>query len=133
MTPLLRIARPVSDLRRSVDLYCRGLGLCVVGSFENHAGFDGVMLGFKDAGYHFEFTYCRAHPVAPVPTAEDLVVLYLPDSARWKILCASMSAAGFQAVASFNPYWDSRGRTFEDHDGYRTVLQQEEWRDADAF
>jgi hypothetical protein len=59
-------------------MYCRGLGLCVIDSFENHGGFDGVMLGLAGASYHFEFTYCRALPVAPAPTPEDLVVLYIP-------------------------------------------------------
>ncbi len=30
-------------------------------------------------------------------------------------------------VASFNPYWDACGQTFEDPDGYRIVLQNAEW------
>jgi hypothetical protein len=34
-----------------------------------------------------------------------------------------MTAAGYAPVASFNPYWDRSGRTFEDPDGYRVVLQ----------
>jgi hypothetical protein len=34
-----------------------------------------------------------------------------------------MMAAGYWPVASFNPYWDRSGRTFEDSDGYRVVLQ----------
>jgi len=38
-----------------------------------------------------------------------------------------MLAAGFRQVASFNPYWDRCGRTFEDFDGYRVVLQNAEW------
>ena len=38
-----------------------------------------------------------------------------------------MSAAGFAAVSSFNPYWDVRGRTYQDPDGYRVVLQGEAW------
>lgn len=123
----LRIARPVSDLARSTDMYCRGLGLRVVGSFENHDGFDGVMLGNAASGYHFEFTHCHAHPVTPAPTPEDLVVLYIPTEAEWHTRCASMLAAGFKQVASFNPYWNIRGRTYKDPDGYRVVLQQAEW------
>jgi hypothetical protein len=130
MSPHLRLARPVSDLSRSTELYCRGLGLCVLGSFENHQGFDGVMLGVEGSDYHFEFTYCRAHPVAPTPSAEDLVVLYCPVASEWQSACASMLAAGFKPIAPFNPYWELQGRTFEDHDGYRTVLQQAEWRNA---
>jgi hypothetical protein len=38
-----------------------------------------------------------------------------------------MQAAGYQATASFNPYWDRVGRTFEDPDGYRVVLQNAAW------
>ena len=132
MPPHLRIARPVSDLSRSRSMYCHGLGLRVVDSFENHEGFDGVMLGLPGASYHFEFTHCRAHPVAPAPTAEDLVVLYLPKPAEWQSACATMLAAGFRQVASFNPYWDLRGRTFEDPDGYRVVLQNAEWSNVAA-
>lgn len=120
----LRIARPVSDLARSRDLYCSGLGLRVVGGFEDHDGFDGVMVGEPGATYHFEFTRCRHHPVTPTPTVEDLAVLYLSSEAEWREACERMSAAGFRQVASFNPYWEKSGRTFEDHDGYRIVLQQ---------
>ena len=127
MATHLRIARPVSDLARSLAMYCRGLGYVVLGSFEDHQGFDGVMVGAPGGAYHFEFTRCRAHPVAPTPTAEDLVVLYLPDADDWEAACGRMLAAGFRAVASFNPYWDRRGRTFEDDDGYRMVLQKAEW------
>ena len=108
-------------------MYCRGLGLRVVGSFENHEGFDGVMLGVEGSSYHFEFTHCRTHPVAPAPTPEDLVVLFIPAEVEWKARCASMLAAGFKQVTSFNPYWDIHGRTYEDLDGYRVVLQHAEW------
>jgi hypothetical protein len=107
-------------------MYCRGLGLRVVGSFEDHDGFDGAMLGVAGASYHFEFTYCRTHPVVPAPTPEDLVVFYIPVLAEWQTACACMSAAGFKQVASFNPYWEQQGRTYEDPDGYRIVLQQAE-------
>jgi hypothetical protein len=108
-------------------MYCQGLGLRVLGSFEDHEGFDGVMLGGAGMSYHFEFTCCRSHPVAPAPTHEDLIVFYLPDPIEWQGICESMLAAGFEQVASFNPYWDRQGRTFEDPDGYRIVLQNADW------
>lgn len=79
MHPQLSIARPVSDLDRSVAIYCRGLELRELGRFENHAGFDGVMRGNPAVGYHFEFTYRRIHPIEPAPTPEDLVVFCLPE------------------------------------------------------
>ena len=108
-------------------MYCHGLGLRVVGSFEDHEGFDGVMLGLPDSGYHFEFTHCRTHPVKPAPTPEDLVVFYVPRQTEWRAMCDRAVAAGFKPVASFNRYWEARGRTFEDADGYRVVLQCDEW------
>lgn len=124
----LRIARPVRDLARSARMYERGLNLHRVGHFRDHAGFDGVMLGAEGADYHFEFTSCRTHPVAPTPTAEDLCVFYLPDRDHWAVQCAAMLDAGFIEVKSLNPYWDTHGRTFQDPDGYRVVLQCASWR-----
>lgn len=127
-TPLqLRIARPVRDLARSVAMYRQGLGLELLGHFEDHAGFDGVMLGRPGLHYHFEFTSCRAHPVTPSPTAEDLAVFYYPDAEEWAKACDAMRAAGFEEVAPFNPYWAERGRSFRDPDGYRVVLEQDRW------
>ena len=128
----LRVARPVSDLARSQAMYCAGLDLQVIGGFQDHEGFDGVMLGREGMDYHFEFTHCNAHPVPPTPTAEDLAVFYVPDKVQWQAACASMIAAGFGEVAPLNPYWAIRGRTFEDPDGYRVVLQNDGWSNEPA-
>ena len=35
--------------------------------------------------------------------------------------------AGFIKVASYNPYWDQNGSTFEDCDGYRVVITLDQW------
>lgn len=131
MTHHLRVARPVSDPGRTEAMYRRGLGLRVIGRFEDHRGFDGVMLGVPGSSYHFEFTRARAQAVDPAPTVEDLIVLYIPDEREWRALCADMLAAGFRVVESFNPYWGLRGRTYEDGDGYRVVLQNAAWPDGD--
>ena len=125
--PHLRIARPVRDLGKSAELYRRGLELRVLGRFEDHEGFDGVMLGHAHGAWHLELTSCRAHPVAPSPTPEDLLVFYIPDPAEWDAARARMLAAGFKPVRAFNPYWEVSGCTLEDPDGYRIVLQREEW------
>jgi catechol 2,3-dioxygenase-like lactoylglutathione lyase family enzyme len=123
----LRIARPVSDLERSVEMYCAGLGFAVLGGFREHRGFDGTMVGEPGAGLHFEFVVCHTHPVTPSPTPEDLVVLYVQESSKWAERCSATVAAGFKEVEPFNPYWSEKGRTFEDPDGYRVVLQNAAW------
>lgn len=123
----LRIARPVRSLERSTVMYRDGLQLEELGRFADHGGFDGVMLGRPGLPYHFELTHCRFHPVPPAPTPEDLMVFYLPVLAAWEEACTSMLRAGFAAVPPFNPYWRQRGRTFEDLDRYRIVLQNDSW------
>jgi catechol 2,3-dioxygenase-like lactoylglutathione lyase family enzyme len=128
----LRIARPVSNLERTVEMYCSGLCLDELGRFLDHEGFDGVMLGERGGGHHLEFTRCRTHPVSPAPTPEDLLVFYLPDAEEWNQACRRMLESGFTEVAPYNPYWASRGRTFEDPDRYRVVLQQTAWSNVPA-
>ena len=123
----LRIARPVSNLDLSCEMYCRGIGLQKLGSFTDHAGFSGYMLGRPELDWHLEFTQCHHHPVSPSPSDEDLLVLYVPDTTLWNITCSNMDEAGFVRVDSFNPYWDVDGVTFRDHDGYRTVIQNRRW------
>lgn len=114
----------MSDLARSTEMYRRGLGLQLLDSFRDHAGFDGAMLGHAGAHYHLEFTQCRVHPVQPTPTMDDLLVLYIPVKSEWQASCKNMLIAGFKQVTSFNPYWEIRGRTYQDPDGYRIVLEQ---------
>ena len=108
-------------------MYKRGLGLAELGTFRDHGGFDGVMLGNPGSDFHLEFTFCRHHQVLPAPTQEDLLVFYTPDPEAWAHSCSAMLSAGFLEVQPFNPYWSERGRTFEDADGYRVVIQRAAW------
>jgi hypothetical protein len=78
MSSHVRIARPVQDLVRAVEMYVHGLGLRQLASFVNHAGFDGVMLAQAGTDFHFEFTYCHTHPIQPASTPEDLLVSLRP-------------------------------------------------------
>jgi catechol 2,3-dioxygenase-like lactoylglutathione lyase family enzyme len=123
----LRIARPTDDLAAVVRFYRDGLGFEVLYEFHDHDGFDGVMLGHKGAAYHLEFTRKAGHRAGRAPTEDNLLVFYLPDEAAWLAACARLEGAGYRAVPAFNPYWDVRGRTFADPDGYRVVLQNAAW------
>jgi len=128
--PILRVARPTDDIEALLPFYCEGLGFQVLASFEDHHGFDGVMLGQPGAPYHLELTHHRGHQVGRAPTRDNLLVLYLPDRGEWTRAVARMQHAGFAPVPSYNPYWDVAGRTFEDPDGYRVVLQCAAWPEA---
>ncbi len=111
-------------------MYAEGLGFSILGHFEDHDGFDGVILGHPGQPYHLEFTRQRGQQVGNAPTKEHLLVFYLPDEREWRAACKRMEKAGFQQVASHNPYWDRSGRTFEDLDRYRVVLQNAGWPPA---
>ncbi|WP_295484833.1 VOC family protein [uncultured Pseudomonas sp.] len=123
----LRIARPVSDLQRAVAMYRDGLGLEVLGGFEDHAGFDGVMLGDPARHWHLEFTHCRRQKVEPRHTVEDLLVIYVDGLEAFEAFCLRLSGSGFERVAPFNPYWRENGATFADGDGYRVVVSRVAW------
>ena len=127
MMPILRVARPSDDLDALLRFYEQGLGLSVLYRFEDHDGFDGLMLGRPGAPYHLEFTAKRGHQAGRAPTQDNLLVFYLPDVAEWTQAVQRMRNAGFDPVPAFNPYWDRTGATFEDPDGYRVVLQNAAW------
>lgn len=123
----LRIARPTDDLAAAAAFYRDSLGFDVIGNFEDHAGFDGVMLGHRGMGYHLELTHQRGHQVGRAPDAEHLLVFYLPDREAWASAVDRLRSQGHEPVPSNNPYWDRHGKTFEDPDGYRVVLQNAAW------
>lgn len=107
--------------------YRDGLGLEVIASFETHDGFDGVMLGKPGIACHLEFTRKSGHPAGRAPTQDNLLVFYIPDLEEWQAGVGRLRRAGYDPVPSFNPYWDRSGRTFEDPDGDRIVLQNTAW------
>ena len=128
---VLRIARPTDHLEEVIRFYTEGIGLSILGSFEDHEGFDGVMLGLPGAAYHLEFTRKHGHSAGRAPTRDNLLVFYISDRQEWLNATERMAAAGYKTVASFNPYWDRLGQTYEDPDGYRVVIQNQSWsRDA---
>ena len=123
----LRLARPTNQLARIVEMYCKGLALEILDRFENHDGFDGVMVGNIGSPYHFEFTEESGVRAPRCPSKEILIVLYAPKVEDWKNTFQRMKDAGFVIVQSHNPYWDRNGQTFEDLDGYRVVLSNQDW------
>ena len=123
----LRVARPTVRIEALLRFYRDGLGLVVIGSFQDHEGFDGLMLGMPGSSYHLEFTCKRGHDPGRAPTQDNLLVFYLSQNTEWQAAVDRMVAHGFAPTASFNPYWDISGRTFDDPDGYRVVLQNGSW------
>lgn len=125
--PKLRIVRPTDNIDALMPFYRDGLGLSILYRFERHDGFSGAILGREDAPYHFAFTKADGHVAGKAPTQDNLLVFYIPQYGEWEAAVARMKLAGFAPVQPFNPYWDTVGKTFEDADGYRIVLQNDAW------
>ena len=123
----LRVARPTDNLDQVVKQYTTGLDFKILSQFKDHEGFDGVIIGNENSIYHFEFTHHHRTVVGKAPTQDNLIVFYISSKEDWQTQCLKMIEAGFELVKSYNPYWDINGKTFEDIDGYRVVLENSEW------
>ena len=77
--------------------------------------------------YHFEFTYHHGQSVGRAPTKDNLLIFYIPEEEQWQQTVNRLIANGFDPAESYNPYWDLTGKTFEDPDGYRVVIQHSAW------
>lgn len=118
----VRIARPTDRLEAVVAFYRDALGLPELTRFTNHDGYDGVMLGLPGKSYHLEFTQHADGSPCPAPSADNLLVLYIPDTTQLARLRARLEQHGHVPVEPENPYWLHNSVTFEDPDGWRVVL-----------
>ena len=117
----VRIARPTDKLEEVVRFYSKGLGLKILTSFQEHAGYSGFILGLPGAEYQLEFTHHKRGSPCPVPTQDNLLVLYLSDRKAVDQIAARLEGMGHHPVSPENPYW-KKGVTVEDPDGWRVVL-----------
>ena len=121
----VRLARPSRNLDAAERFWVGGLGLEVLWSAgpedDGHAL---LMVGWPGAGWHLELVADPA--VAPAPTEEDLLVLYLGGPVD-EDLVRRLTDTGGTRVTARNPYWDRWGVTLADPDGYRLVLSTRDW------
>ncbi len=118
----VRVARPTDKLEEVLRFYSVGLGLKIVGSFQEHDGYSGFMLGLPGTDYHLEFTQHAAGSPCPAPGRDNLLVFYIRDKAAIDRIAARLSDLGYGPVEAENPYWSDTGVTIEDPDGWRVVL-----------
>ncbi len=118
----VRIARPTDNLEEVVRFYRDGLRLVELGRFDEHSGYDGVMLGLPGSDYHLEFTSHADGSPCPAPSVDNLLVLYVESEQAAEIAAARLADLGYPDVEPENPYWDGRSITIADPDGWRVVL-----------
>ena len=118
----VRVARQTDRLADVVAFYRDVIGLPVIGGFEDHDGYDGVMLGMPGEAVHLEFTAHAAGSPGQPGGADDLLVMYV-DTDTIEQVAGRARAAGSPVEAAENPYWSAVGAVlFRDPDGRRLVL-----------
>lgn len=118
----VRIARPTDKLKQVKEFYNIALGMPIIGSFSDHNGYDGVMLGINGANIHLEFTQHVHESPCPAPSLDNLLVLYYVTEAEFNTAVHLIESHGHHPVAPENDYWIDKGLTYEDPDGWRIVL-----------
>jgi hypothetical protein len=122
----MRVARPTVDLNRIRSFYEHVVGLPLLWSFADHAGFDGAIFGLPDERAQLELVRSPYGDV-PAPTNEDALVLYHGAGDAGAELIDRLRRAGTVEVAAddptLNPYWPRHGaRSFVDPDRYRLIV-----------
>jgi hypothetical protein len=118
----IRVARPTNNLEAIIEFYTYGLGFTILSRFEDHNGYNGVMLGQAGVQYHLEFTEGKNHGDIKPPTKDNLLVFYFPDDRLLTLIKGRIEKLGYKLVSAENPYWNDKSFTFEDPDGWRVVL-----------
>lgn len=118
----VRVARQTDRLVEVVAFYRDVVGLPVIGGFDDHDGYTGVMLGAPGEAVHLEFTTHATGSPAQPEGADDLLVLYC-DAEAVRGTVARARAAGVETVQAANPYWGAVGGVvLIDPDGRQLVL-----------
>ncbi len=117
----VRVVRPTDRLEEVVAFYRDGLGLRVIDTFKG-SGYEGVLLGLPGRSYHLAFIRHKDGSPCPAPSRDNLLVLYIPDQDHLSRLRERFERLGHRPVEPQNPYWRDKSITFEDPDGWRTVL-----------
>ncbi|WED23785.1 VOC family protein [Vibrio sp. JC009] len=121
------VVRKTDNLNQMHLMYQKALGFELLAKFEDLDGYDGVVLGHKGYGYHLEFTNRPGTVPKEYQVSDSYLVFYIADTRKWEWTCRAMIDAGFKYVDARNPYWKRVGKTFEDPDGYRIVIQNREF------
>jgi catechol 2,3-dioxygenase-like lactoylglutathione lyase family enzyme len=118
----MRVARPTTDIERAITFWTQVVGLEILSRFEDHEGYDGVILGNSGDQWEIEVTHHSSGMPLPSPSEEDIIVLYLNrELARG--ITDRLRHAGHPPKEHPNPYWQAmRAFVHTDPDGYTLII-----------
>lgn len=116
-----RYARHTTDLARIEKFYTEIVGLEKLGSFHNHAYYDGVFLGIPRSDWHLEFTASNEKPQHTFDE-DDALVFYVKNESKLVQIRNRFLQQGIQLEQPKNPYWVENGIMIADPDGYKIIF-----------
>lgn len=118
---IFRAARHTDNLEQIKVFYCSLLGLEVLGSFEDHEGYDGVFLGKKGQDWHLEFTTSDVKAEHHFD-AEDILVFYPQSREEYDDVLKNIKEHNIPVIQAKNPYWNQNGIMIQDPDGHNLII-----------
>lgn len=116
-----RFARHTNNLEKLKTFYTTVLGLEVLGSFENHATYDGVFIGKQNLDWHLEFT--QSNEIVAFNFNEDDILVFYPETlSEYDSLLENINKNNINFIESKNPFWNDSGKMILDPDGYRIIV-----------
>jgi Glyoxalase/Bleomycin resistance protein/Dioxygenase superfamily len=116
-----RFARHTNNLKKVKFFYIHILGFEVLGSFENHNGYDGVFIGKSNLDWHLEFT--KSNQTANFNFGEeDYLVFYPENESEYNSLLERISENKIEFIESKNHYWNENGKIIFDPDGFGIII-----------
>ncbi len=118
---IFRAARHTSDLSAMQHFYTEVLGLEVLGTFNDHDGYDGLFLGHEDADWHLEFT-SNGTAIEHSFNDDDILVFYPRSAVEYTTILNNIDRMQVPKHIPRNPYWKANGILIKDPDGYNIIV-----------
>ena len=119
-----RYARHTNSLSTIIEFYTKIIGFEILGSFENHSNYNGVILGLPNTDWQLEFTESKEKAIH-APDPDDLVVIYLNSEKERDSIKIKAILNGYSLTESKNPYWKENGIQINDPDNFGVILALE--------
>jgi hypothetical protein len=116
-----RYARHTNNIDRLSDFYTAVIGLDIIGRFEKHDNYRGVMLGHSHCNWHLEFTESDKKAKHQADE-DDLMVFYVNSNEELNAIKRDALIFGYRIFNSRNPYWTKHGIELRDPDDYGIIL-----------
>lgn len=123
---IFRYARHTEHIDKLKEFYTKILQLEIIEYFENHEGYDGIILGKKQAEWRLEFTSSEDVPLHSFDE-DDALVFFPTTVSAYNGIMKNIQDNHLTIYQAKNPYWNSNGIVIQDPDGCYVVISAQKF------